>query len=436
MKVKEKLKELREQKIKLKKLSEKIEKNKDTLSEKDKKKLVEKFKKKKEEESKKPVKKETKEKTKKETENTSSSKSQEHKVSKKTEKKKEDKKPKKEKKKKSKRSFYEQKKYINTFLEKAGINTKFDEINKKILIVTCVLIALSTIFLIVKFIINKTFFLDVLGFLLSLWIFGTIACIIVLWLGFLIFADLRVFQRKKELEEVFPDYLQLTAANINAGMPIDRALWYAIRPRFGILAKEMEDVAKATMVGKKLDVALLEFSDKYDSIQIKRTLNLLLEGLESGGEIGDLLNRVAINMSDTAILKKEMASNVTTYVIFILFATLGAAPFLFGLTTELLVIMNSIFANINIDSSSTSSFGGIGSMLAGSGEAISLKDYQIFVVVSMVMSSFFAAILISIIQKGNTKEAVKKIPLYIIIGLVIYFIAFKALHLFLGGFFN
>jgi hypothetical protein len=97
--------------------------------------------------------------------------------------------------------------------------------------------------------------------------------------------------------------------------------------------------------------------------------------------------------------------------------------------------MNSIFSNINIDTS-TSSFGGIGSMLAGSGEAISLRDYQIFAVTSIIMSSFFASILISIIQKGNTKEAVKKIPLYVLIGLVNYFVAFTFLNMFLGGFFN
>ena len=244
-----------------------------------------------------------------------------------------------------------------------------------------------------------------------------------------------IFNRRKEIEAVFPDFLQLTAANINAGMPIDRALWFAIRPRFGILAKEMENVAKATMVGENLNKALIDFSEKYDSIVIKRALNLLLEGIESGGEVGDLLTRVANNMRETEILKKEMASNVMTYVIFILFATLGAAPFLFGLTTELVVIMKSILGGIQIGES-TQSFGGIGGGLSISGGAVSVTDYQIFAIFSICLSSFFAGIITSIIQKGNAKEAYKRIPLFMVIGVVNYFIAYKALNLLLGGFFK
>ena len=218
-------------------------------------------------------------------------------------------------------------------------------------------------------------------------------------------------------------------------MPIDRALWFAIRPRFGILAKEMETVAKATMVGENLNTALTEFTARYDSVTITRSINLLLEGLDSGGEIGDLLSRVANNIRETEILKKEMASSVTTYVIFILFATLGAAPFLFGLTTELIVIMQSILSNISVGDSGPS-MGGLAGSFSISGSAISIIDYQIFAIVSVVISSFFAAIITSVIQKGNAQESLKNIPVYIIIGIVNYFIAFTLLNSFLGSFFG
>ncbi len=336
--------------------------------------------------------------------------------------------------KKEKKSKHQKKKSLAVFMEKADIKLETKDINKRIIYFTLVLIGVSTIYLIYSFVLNNTFVSDAFGFLLPLWVFGSLILFLLSWLIYLIYIDLRIHKRRKEVEEVFPDFLQLTAANINAGMPVDQALWYAIRPRFGILAKEMESIAKATMIGEKLPVALINFSEKYDSIRIKRALNLLLEGLDSGSELGDLLNRVASNMRETDIIRKEMASNVTTYVIFILFATIGAAPFLFGLTTELIVIMNSIFSNINVGSSGQS-FGGLGSMLSGSGQAISLKDYQIFAATSLFISSTFAAIIISVIQKGNAKEAIKKIPGYVMMSLMIYYAAFKLLHILLGGFF-
>jgi len=337
--------------------------------------------------------------------------------------------------KKKKRSKHEQKKRFENFIKKSGLEVGFDEINKKILFASIGITAIVSSYFLLEIFIKKSFLSDAILLLSSIWIVGPVVIYFLLWILFFFVVDIKIFQRRKEIESVFPDFLQLTAANINAGMPIDRALWFAIRPRFGILAEEMEIVAKSTMVGENLSKALIDFTNRYDSMTLKRSINLLLEGLESGGEIGELLSRIATNIRETEIIKKEMASNVTTYVIFILFATLVAAPFLFGLTTQLIVIMSSILSNIQIGDNSAS-FGGIGGMMAMSGDAISLRDYQIFAIVSICISSTFAAIIINVIQKGNAKEAYKQIPTYIGIGVVIYVIAFKILNAFLGGFFS
>ncbi len=334
-----------------------------------------------------------------------------------------------------KRTQHEQIRVFSNFIKKAGINSNFAEINSKILLASSVLSGSIALFIIIDFILKKSFFFDALSFFVSTVFMVAIVSYIFMWACLFIYVDYRIYKRRQEIEQVFPDFLQLTAANINAGMPTDRALWFAIRPKFGILAKEMEGVAKSTMVGENLNKALVDFSNRYDSITVKRALNLLIEGLESGGEIGDLLTRVANNMRETEILKKEMASGVTTYVIFILSATLGAAPFLFGLTTELIVIMTSIMSKIVVGTE-TSSMGGIGSMLSAGGNSISLLDYQIFAITSICISSTFAAIIISVIQKGEVKEAFKKIPLFVFVGVVNYFIAFKVMNYMLGGFFS
>jgi pilus assembly protein TadC len=335
-----------------------------------------------------------------------------------------------------KRSHHEQKRVFSNFIRKAGIELSFEEINRKIITISGSLMFVVGVILLFTFVFKRTFVMDALTFFLSTTVLVGIVSFIILWGGFFIFVDYIIYKRRKEMEAVFPDFLQLTAANINAGMPIDRALWFAIRPKFGILAKEMESVAKATMVGENLNSALIEFSNKYDSLTIKRAMNLLLEGLESGGEIGDLLTRISNNLMETENLKKEMASGVTTYVIFILFATLGAAPFLFGLTTELIVIMTSIMSSIAVGSDA-SSMGGIGAMMANAGgNSISITDYQIFAISSVCISATFAAIIISVIQKGEVKESFKKIPLYILVGVGLYFIAFKLMNWLLGGFFG
>jgi hypothetical protein len=57
-------------------------------------------------------------------------------------------------------------------------------------------------------------------------------------------------------------------------------------------------------------------------------MNLLIEGMRAGGEIGYLLNQISSNMQDMKLMKKEISSSVTTYVIFITAAAIVGAPLL------------------------------------------------------------------------------------------------------------
>ena len=113
--------------------------------------------------------------------------------------------------------------------------------------------------------------------IIALWVLVFTVLLFVLWILFYVVVDLKIFRRKITIEDVLPDYLQLTASNIKAGMTIDRALWFAVRPRFGVLAKEIEIVAKETMKGEDLKTALQKFADKYDSILLKRSINYFLD---------------------------------------------------------------------------------------------------------------------------------------------------------------
>ena len=256
--------------------------------------------------------------------------------------------------------------------------------------------------------------------LVVLWVFIFILLIIALWVMFYLAVDLKIFRRKVDIEEVLPDFLQLTASNINAGMTIDRALWFAVRPRFGVLAKEIENIAKDTMSGADLKSALEKFASKYDSNILKRAVSMINEGIEAGGKIGDLLNRVALDIRDQKSMVREMSANVTTYVIFIVFATVVAAPFLFAMSGVLMDVVSNL----------SSSLGGAGNAaisagipLTFSGTGISRTDFNIFAITSLVMTSFFSAIMTSTIKKGNAQSGVKFIPIYISISLSLYFVA-------------
>lgn len=328
-------------------------------------------------------------------------------------------------------SHYEHKRHLKEYLEKAGY-TISDEarIAYRVNIFFILLVGAFSVYLFYTGVLREDNILFILIQVILSWLIILPTLIVAFWVIFYFVIDFKIFNRRKELEEVLPDFLQLTSANINAGMPLDQALWYAVRPRFGILAKEIEEVAKSTLVGEDLGDALTNFSKRYDSLMLKRTVNLMLEGLDAGGQIGPLLNKISIDIQETRIIKKDMAANVTTYVIFISFATLLAAPFLFALSTQLLYIIQSLMSNINIPAQAAS--GGMLS-ISLSKDTVSMGDFKIFAICALIVTSFFSAIIISTIRYGNVREGIKYIPIFIITSVFLYIVSTWVLNYFLGG---
>jgi len=333
---------------------------------------------------------------------------------------------------KKKKGKYNIGKSLKEFILKAGIESSPKDIHKKILIADGIIIGLISILTIIAAIALSSRFEKLLTILLLEWTLCFIAVYLLSILSVFVYIDLKILRRTKQLENVLPDFLQLTSANISAGMPIDRALWLAVRPRFGVLAHEIEEIAKATIAGEDLEQALLAFAQKYNSKMLKETVNLLIAGIEAGGEMADLINKISVNIQETKLMTKEIAANVMTYVIFIAVATIGAAPLLFALATQLLSTTQSITSNINMDDSSGAS-GFFSFNFSNNG--ISITDFTNFSILMLVISSIFSVLIISVIRKGSAKEGLKLIPFFIGISIVIFIISRIAFSYLFGGFY-
>ena len=276
-------------------------------------------------------------------------------------------------------------------LEKAGIESKDKVITRVIAIVSILMNIFLTIFALNHFadkLADNYLFIIIL--LAVIWTLGLVMVVFLIWLMFYVMIDVVIFKRKQQLEEVLPDFLQLASSNIRAGMTVDQALWFAIRPRFGVLAKEIEEVAKRTYAGEPLENALQNLVNKYESTVLERSVNLMVEGIRAGGEVGELLNKISLNIQETNIMKKEMAASVTTYVIFIGFSTVFAAPFLFAMAFHLVQVIQLVFSKINIAPGAVT-----GMSIQISEGIININDFMIFAVVSLMITSLFSGIIIS-----------------------------------------
>ena len=83
----------------------------------------------------------------------------------------------------------------------------------------------------------------------------------------------------------------------------------------------------------------------------------------------------------------------------------------------------------NLDSASS-----VGVPISFSVSGVSIGDFTIFGYVSLGLSAFFSALMISVIKKGNVKSGIKYIPIYMAVSFLIYMIAQKIMNMVLGVF--
>ncbi len=267
--------------------------------------------------------------------------------------------------------------------------------------------------------------------LLSYFLLSYLISVVIILFGFYSFVVVKKARRKKEVEFVLADYLQIVAANLNAGMPIDQALWYAVRERFGILTQEIELLARKVMGGVDLEVALIEFGKSYDSDLLHKSVILLVEGLKSGGELSGLVNKISWNIKETQLLEKEISAETTTYTVFVIFAALFAAPALYALAHRIILIMASVTSKI--DTSSITSLNTPVPFTLG-GQSISSQDFKVFALINLFITGVISAMIVSKIKKGGVKPGLRLIPFFLTISILLFLILISVLGELFKGF--
>lgn len=257
--------------------------------------------------------------------------------------------------------------------------------------------------------------------------------LIVIQISIILIADARA----AEIEKVLPDALQLISANVRAGMTVDKAIWLAARPEFGVLEEELRRAGAKTVGGKTIKVALMEMSARIKSNLLEKTFRLVIEGIESGGELANLLQETANNVRGVQSLRKEIKSSVTTYSIFIFFAAVLGAPALYAISLFFVEIMTKLWSpkilgGVKVTGSSMG-----GSLLAKAGApTINADQLFWFTVLSITLTTVFGSLIIGLIQTGKEKNGIRFIPVLTFGALLVFFAAQFMIRILFGGFFT
>ncbi|MBN2423191.1 type II secretion system F family protein [Candidatus Woesearchaeota archaeon] len=261
------------------------------------------------------------------------------------------------------------------------------------------------------------FLLPKLGFIMIVF-FPVLIITIFLVFSLLVwmYYEIKLFKRKEKIEKVLPDFLGEVAVNLRAGMTFDKALWNSVEPEYDVLAKEIEIVAKKVMSGKDTEDALREFSSKYKSPILRESIDLIIVGLRSGGEISDLIERVVDTVKQASFLKKELVANIMSYVIFISMISLFIAPTLYALSYNLMLIIQDLGTKLT-----SSGATGMVSGLSTFGQVvISRKDFVDYSRWCIVIISVTTSLIIADLREGSIKGSIKYVFIFIGISLIVY----------------
>jgi archaeal flagellar protein FlaJ len=231
------------------------------------------------------------------------------------------------------------------------------------------------------------------------------------------FLDLRIFNRTKKMEAMLPEFLRMVSENLKGGMPFEKALWSSIRPEFGELSNEIRLSAKKVMTGQEVGEALESFTGKYDSPMLRRSFDLVIEGMKGGGRIAEIIDRVIETIEETRELKSEMAATNLSYIIFIFVIVVIVTPGLFTLSFQFLSVLQNISGKLGTAGLEQTS---VSLPINFGGSSIEPVVFQQFSIYALLVISFFASLIISTIQRGSIRGGIKYIPVMMISSYLMY----------------
>jgi hypothetical protein len=308
---------------------------------------------------------------------------------------------------------------VGSMLDLAGVKMKAEAF-VGIVIVVCASVPLA-VFLIMNVLFPQY---------AILFAFFAVAAFLMLVYGYL---ALRADERRNKVENILPDFLHLASANVRAGMPIEQALWFAARPEFGLLSQEIEILTKKTYSGEPFIESIKHLSTRFNSRTLERTVNLIVEGMASGGEVAELLEKTSTDLRNLQLLRKEIAGTMLMYVIFIMFASIIGAPVLYALSSQLIDVANFIWDGIEKDNPRGFPEGGM-VFMSPQRPGIAPGDFLVFALLATAMTTLMSSLIVAAIQTGNYWNGLKTAPFIIGAGFIVFFVVRYALGQLFKGF--
>ncbi len=230
------------------------------------------------------------------------------------------------------------------------------------------------------------------------------------------------------IEKDLPEFLDNLVSNLKGGISLEKALLKSVRKEQDVLLKEITLINEKIMMGKTVIESLDGFRKRYiNSPIISRTFFLVEEGIKGGGNLSEPLEKISKNLKKIYLLNDEIKANAGGFSVVISVISLVVAPLLFALAITLLNFIGNLFALL---SESGTDLISISSIPPEFSEYLIIFSYAMIILITI-----FSSLITSQLKNEESYEAMKYIPIYIVISLFLYWQFSKILLSFFGNIF-
>jgi len=227
-------------------------------------------------------------------------------------------------------------------------------------------------------------------------------------------AFFRENKRQKEVETKFLEFSRTLVEKVKTGIPIPKAIIQVSETDFGALSKHVKKLAYQIEWGIPLREALNTFANDTGNAVIKRSVSIVVEAEQSGGNITDVLQAVTDSILQIKKIKDERRSNAYSQTMqgyFVFFIFIGIMLMLqIYLVPQLGDITSSVLSGLG------EGYEGLSKVETAKSSALDINSIFTWLV---LIQGFFAGLMIGKFAEGDLKMGLKHSLILMVVGYVI-----------------
>ena len=200
-------------------------------------------------------------------------------------------------------------------------------------------------------------------------------------------------KRQREIEIQFLEFIRNLTEAVKSGISIPKSIIHVSKKDFTVLSPFIKKLSNQIESGIPTRHALQVFAADTNNTVIRRSVSIIVEAEQSGGDISDILTAVVDSVINVKKIKEEQKSSaysqvVQGYIVFYIFIAI------------MLVMQLWLFPKL-VGLSSSLQGGLAGGVIGGQAGAFNLEN----VFFSLIMiQGFFAGIMIGKFSEGSIKH--------------------------------